>query len=66
MKLALERELDLHVEEELLVPKYESLDVYQPQEEVHGVEETTHVAPTTNDCARSEIFSLMDDFSGYN
>ena len=27
MKLSLERELDLHVEEELLVPKDESLDV---------------------------------------
>ena len=30
MKLSLERELDLHAEEELLVPKYESLDVDQP------------------------------------
>ena len=27
MKLSLERELHLHVEEELLVPKYEPLDV---------------------------------------
>ena len=27
MKLSLERELDLDVEEELLVPKYEPLDV---------------------------------------
>ena len=45
MKLLLERELDLHAEEELLVPKYESLDVDQPQEEVHGVEESTHVEP---------------------
>ena len=30
MRLSLERELDLHVEEELLVPKDESLDVDQP------------------------------------
>ena len=45
MKLSLERELDLHAEEELLVPKDESLDVDQPQEEVHGVEESTHAEP---------------------
>ena len=44
-KLLLERELDLHEEEELLVPKDESLDVDQPQEEVHGVEESTHAEP---------------------
>jgi hypothetical protein len=41
MWLSLERELDLHAEEELLVPKDDSQDVYQPHEEVHGVEETT-------------------------
>ena len=45
MRLSLERELDLHAEEELLVPKDESLDVDQPQEEVHGVEESTRVEP---------------------
>ena len=45
MKLSLERELDLHAEEELLVPKDESLDVDQPQEEVHGVEDSTHAEP---------------------
>lgn len=43
MRLLLERELDLHVEEELLVPKDESQDVDQPHEEVHRVEETTQV-----------------------
>ena len=42
MKLSLERELHLHVEEKILVPKDESLDVDQPQEEIHGVEESTH------------------------
>ena len=42
MKLSLERELQLHADEELLVPKDEPEDVDQPQEEVHGVEETTH------------------------
>jgi hypothetical protein len=43
---SLERELDLHVEEELLVPKDESKDVDKPHEEVHGVEETTQVDPS--------------------
>jgi hypothetical protein len=38
MRLLLERELDLHAKEELLVPKDESQDVDQPHEEVHGVE----------------------------
>ena len=42
MKLSLERELHFHAEQELLVPKDEPLDVDQPQEEIHGVEESTH------------------------
>ncbi len=46
MKCSLERELHLHADEELLVPKDELQDVDQPQDEVHGVEETTHAAPT--------------------
>jgi len=46
MKCLLEREPHLHVNEELLVPKDELQDVDQPQDEVHGVEETTHAAPT--------------------
>ena len=46
MRLSLERDLDLHEEEELLVPKDESQDVDQPHEEVHGVEEATHVDPS--------------------
>ena len=46
MRLSLERELDLHEEEELLFPKDESQDVDQPHEEVHGVEETTQVEPS--------------------
>ena len=37
MKCSLERELHLHVDEELLVPKDELQDVDQPQDEVHGV-----------------------------
>ena len=45
MKLSLERELHLHAEEEIIVPKDEPLDVDQPQEEIHGVEESTHVEP---------------------
>ena len=46
MKCSLEREPHLHADEELLVPKDEPQDVDQPQEEVHGVEESTRVAPT--------------------
>ena len=46
MNLSLERELHLHANEELLVPKDEPQDVDQPQEEVHGVEETSHAVPT--------------------
>ena len=41
----LERELDLHVVEEPSVPKDEPPDVDQPQEEIHGVEESTHAEP---------------------
>jgi hypothetical protein len=46
MRLSLERELDLHAKEELLVPKDESQDVDQPHEEVHGVEKTTQANPS--------------------
>ena len=45
MHLYLERELDLHAEEEFLVPKDESQYVDETREEVHGVEEITHVDP---------------------
>ena len=45
MKLSLERELHLYAEEDLLVPKDEPLDVDQPQEEIHGLEESTHAEP---------------------
>jgi len=46
MKCLLDREIHLHADEELLVPKDELQDVDQPQDEVHGVEESTHAAPT--------------------
>ena len=46
MKCPLEREPHLHADEELLVPKNELQDVDQSQDEVHGVEETTHAVPT--------------------
>jgi hypothetical protein len=46
MWLSLERELDLHAKEELLVPNDEAQDVDQPHEEVHGVEEATHAKPS--------------------
>ena len=45
--MSLERELDIHAEEEILVPKDESLYVDQPQEEVRGVEESSHTEPNT-------------------
>ena len=45
MKLSLERELHLHAEEELLVPKDEPLDVDHPRDEIHVVNESTHVEP---------------------
>ena len=45
MKLSLEMELHLHAEEVLLIPKDEPMDVDQPQEEIHGVEESTHAEP---------------------
>ena len=45
MKLSLERELHLHAEEELLVPKDEPLNVDQPQEDIHGEKESTHPEP---------------------
>ena len=38
MQCSLERELHLHADEELLVPKEELPDVDQPQEEVQEVE----------------------------
>jgi hypothetical protein len=46
MRLSLERELDLHAEEELLVPKDEFQDVDHPHEKVHGVEEATQADPS--------------------
>ena len=53
MNFLLERKPHLHADEELLVPKDEPQDVDQPQEEVHGVEETTHPAPTITGKKRS-------------
>ena len=55
MRLSLERELDLHVEEELLVLKDESQDVDQPHEEVHGVEESTHADPSIKNGRRRSM-----------
>jgi hypothetical protein len=46
MWLSLERELELHAEEELLLPRDESQDVDQPHDEIHGVEESTHAEPS--------------------
>ena len=40
MRLSLERELDLHADEEILVPKNEPQDVEKPLVEDHEVAET--------------------------
>ena len=45
MKLSLESQLHLHGEEKPLFPKDEPLDADEPQEEIHGVEESTHAEP---------------------
>ena len=45
--MSLDRELEFHVDEELLVLKDEPQDVEQPQSEDHGVAETTHAEPST-------------------
>jgi hypothetical protein len=58
MQLSLERELDLHAEEELLVPKDESQYVDQPHEEVHGVEKTTQADPSIRNGIK---FTTEDD-----
>ena len=55
MKLSLERELHLHAKEELLVPKDEPQDVAQPQDEVHGLEESTYVEPNIRTGRRHTI-----------
>ena len=55
MRLSLERELDLHAEEELMVPKDESQDVGQPHEEVHVVDETTQVEPSIRNGRKKTI-----------
>ena len=39
--MSLEREMDFHAKEELLVPKNEPQDVEQPHAEDHEVAETT-------------------------
>ena len=46
MQFSLERELDLHVEEELFVPKDEPQDVEKPHAKDHGVVENTHAEPS--------------------
>ena len=46
MQLSLERELDLHTKEELLVPKYEPQHVDQPHAKDHGLEVNTHREPS--------------------
>ena len=52
MRFSLERELDLHADEELLVLKNEPQYVKQPHVEDHGVVENTHVEPSTKNDRR--------------
>ena len=61
--MSLDRELELHVDEEILVPKDEPQDVEQPQYEDHGVEKTTHVEPSTRNgrkCTREAERFILD------
>ena len=50
--MSLERELDLHADEELLFPKNEPQDVKQPHAKDHGVVENTHAKPSTRNGRR--------------
>ena len=45
--MSLERELDLHADEEILAPKDEPQYVEQPNVEDHGVGKNTHAEPST-------------------
>ena len=61
--MSLERELDLRADEEILVPKDEAQDVEQPQDEDHGVVETTHADPSTRNgrkCTREADILMID------
>ena len=55
MLLSLERELDLHVEEEILVPNDEPQDVDQSHEEDDGVVENTLTEPSIRNGRRRTI-----------
>ena len=55
MQFSLERELDLHAEEELLVPKDEPQYVEQPHEEDHGLAENTHAKSSIKNGRRRTI-----------
>ena len=52
MQLSLERQSDLHADEELLVPKNEPQDLEQPHAEDHGVAENNHAEPSTRNGRR--------------
>ena len=45
--MSLDRDLDFHADEELLVPKNEPQYAEQPHAKDRGVAETTHVEPST-------------------
>ena len=60
MRLSLERETDLHGDEELLVPNNEPQDVEQPQDEDQGVAETTHEDPSTRKHTREANRLMLD------
>ena len=55
MQFSLERELDLHAEEEILVPKDEPQEVEQPHAKYHGVAENTHAKPSIINGRRHSI-----------
>ena len=61
--MSIERELDLHADEELLVPNNEPQYVEKPRAEDHGVEENTHAKPSTKNGIRrtKEAYRLRLD-----
>ena len=52
MQFSFDRELDFHVEKEILVPNDEPQDVENPHVEEHGVAKNTHVEPSTKNGRR--------------
>ena len=64
IRVSLERELEIHIEDEILVPKVEEpqIDVEQPHAEVSGVETSTQAESSKEGSKRTrEVDILLDD-----